>query len=332
VLNRNNGDLIFHKSTTDYPGSVTWYRPRQGVIGQAVEPEGEFTRNLGFQDYIINWEPEDEDTVIGARCAPVDGGDGTLGFELWEARRDGTMQLREVVYPLEVGDKDQARILPVVEGQLALILRKYAGTTMLGTPIYNDNYAFRDEDGSWLLIDGEEPPSSFDAGDWDYVNYSIYNHCQETAYLHVYALSNHLDDDDENDISYSGVYAGSLTAGQSTFELLYDTRSDRGSAFAPPFASDRQFELLLPYDGTSFIEISPYTYLIHPDGSYEVTRYCPALNKTGYQREYNLDKCSMYWRNGEYIPGFVKGTISDDGEWLSPQGNGVWGLGYWVEI
>ncbi|MBN2081235.1 hypothetical protein JW859_03395 [bacterium] len=332
---KTNGDIVFHDSTGGItPGSVTWFRMRQGIVGQAIEPEGEFYSEWGSQNYIMNWEVEDEDTVIGTRNVPVDAGDGVLGFEVWEAKRNGTMGMREMIYPMEVVEDDITQILPVVNGQLAVNVRVLTGITGLGLKLYDEYYAFRNDDDTWLVIDGQVYPTGFDGSEWEDINIYLYNHCEDVCFCRIVGINYGEDNNTDDDELYTGIFAGNLKEGLASFELLYDNDNRRNPEDYPlPFCADRLLFMVEPYNGTARVDNGPYTYVVYPDGTYKQLRFVYEHYENLHLTNggiYNAEVLKMYWRDYDYIPGIAKMNISDDGQWISPLGEGTWGMAYWI--
>jgi hypothetical protein len=318
-------EVVFHLWTRDTdPGSVTWWKSGVGTTGSVSEPAGVFTKVFGVWDYIRTWVVEDADTLVGVRGENQEQGDGTRGFEIWQAKRNGAITLRETVFPMELSTSHIAESLALPDGEHALVILEPIG--QFGSYIVT-YYAFRKEDDSWTVIDARELPAEFEATEWEKKrSYRGLEFVEDQAYLLVTGST---PDESEPDglLRYTALYCGDQRQDIASFEKRWEHRSDE--PFEPVHHEIGWLDAdpTIPFDGTYYCSVDggdeKITYLVYPDGSIESYKWTWGGS--------HLDFVNGYWSNNMRELGIGNGLISEDGQWLARYKEGMWGMAYYLD-
>jgi|GEM_PF-6558332 len=310
--------IVFHETTQFGHGSVTWWSPLVGVTGQAVEPEGVFTNEFGFEDYIQQWFPEDEDTLVGLRSM-VQEADGGQVLELWEARLDGEMAVRELIDPpFELGTDHGSMLTALAEDSLVVQIVKVESFKLVERCC-----CVLDSERNWTVNDVlDSRPGGFDASSWEYSSIQrLYAAGDLSGYAYIHAQDG-LDLDPEDQTHYTAIYKGSLLDSIETYMPLVEFTTESGFGHDYPAQYITAIpELVPPYDGAAVFNGNNVYYHLTDSSGDVVGAYGAEL--FGH---INFHRCYPYFTRDGIYGGLANGLLSEDGQWLAVGQPGVLGV------
>lgn len=325
-------EILFHEPTYELtPGSVTWWKRGQGITAKTTEPPGVFSEGFTSRDFIDRWLMVDQDTLRGVRGEPVEQPDGTLAFELWEAKRNGEMQVKELLVPMEI---TRAHTVSIRDSTAAkLVLNIFTPGSFFGQEF--SYIALLSDDDEWTVIDIKDIPAVINEAEWDRVNIRMGVNIETTptvdgiTYI-IVSTQRTISEDPEVSFYHQGVYSGDFFQGLGSFTEVWSVNSDE------------QLHPDYPIKGVLFLrfhsstEATTYGTLnaIHEGDIRTPVFY---FNADGTIKDViPVPRSNMFetagWDDQGYLtpPPIGNVLLSNDGEWLAPQKEGAWGYLYQI--